>query len=130
MIIIFTCLAFPLQVYAMSPIPSLLPYVFLTLLIMLALFGKESSYFLQWNLKNIIEVEITLFFILVNVSTFWQIYLGYISFNDLLTVYVRYVLPIIFYVYFSRTGSDNELRVIMKTIVILGIRNALYYFTC
>jgi hypothetical protein len=127
MIIIFTCLAFPLQVYAMSPFPSLLPYVFFSLLIMVALFGKESSYLQQWDLQNIIAVEITLFFILVNVSIFLQIYLGYISFKDLLTVYVRYVLPIIFYVYFSRTGSDNELRVIMKTIVILGFINAIYF---
>ena len=127
MIIIFTCLAFPLQVYAMSPFPSLLPYVFFSLLIMLALFGKESSYLQQWDLQNIIEVEITLFFILVNVSTFLQIYLGYISFKDLLTVYVRYVLPILFYVYFSRTGSDNELRAILKTIAILGMINAIYY---
>ena len=127
MIIIFTCFAFPLQVLTMSPLPSLIPYIFFSLLIMLALFGKESSYILQWNLQNIIEVEITLFFILVNVSTFLQLYLGLINFNDLLTVYARYVLPILFYVYFSRTGSDNELQVIMKTIVIIGIINATYY---
>jgi hypothetical protein len=127
MIITFTCLAFPLQVLAMSPLPSLLPYIFLSLLIMLSLFGKDSSYFLQWNFQNIIEVEITLFFILVNVSIFLQIYLGLINFIDVLTAYVRYLLPILFYIYFSRTGSDNELRVIMKTIFILGIINAIYY---
>ena len=127
MIITFTCFAFPLQVLTISPLPSLLPYVVFSLLIMLSLFGKENSYFLQWNLQNKIEILITLFFILVNVSTFLQLYLGLINFNDLLTVYVRYVLPILFYVYFSRTGSDNELRVIMKTIVILGIINGIYY---
>ena len=51
----------------MSPLPSLLPYVFFFINNVVVI-GKESSYL--WNLKNIIEVEITLFFILVNVSTF------------------------------------------------------------
>lgn len=89
MIITFTCLAFPLQVLTMSPLASLLPYVFISLLIMLSLFSKESSYFMQWDLHNIIEVVITLFFTLINMSTLLQLYLGLISFTDLLVVYVK-----------------------------------------
>ena len=126
-IIILTCLAFPLQVIAMSPLPALLPYLFFSLLIMLSLFYKNSFFLQRWDLNNSIEILITLFFVLINVSTFLQLYWGLISPIDVLTVYIMYVFPILFYVYFSRTVSDSELRVIMKTILILGIINALYY---
>jgi len=37
------------------------------------------------------------------------------------------VLPILFYVYFSQTGSDSELKIILKAIYILGFINAIYY---
>ena len=126
-IMIFTCLAFPIQVIYMSPLPSLIPYMFFAVLILFYLFSKSKSYFPQLNSLNQIDVVIATFFILVNLSTLINFLFGLINYADVLTVYVIYVFPILFYVYFSHSGSDSELKIILRAIYILGIINAIYY---
>jgi hypothetical protein len=127
MIIISLCLSFPFQVLVISPLPALIPYILILLLILFSLFSKSKSYLLQWNLRNKIEVVITLYFILISLSTFLQFFWGLIDFYDVLTVYTIYALPILFYVYFARTGSDKELQTILRTMIILGIITGMYY---
>jgi len=111
----------------MSPMPSLIPYIIFVFLILFSLISKENTYLLKWNLKNTIEVVIASFFILLNVNIFIQMWFGMINFIDIFPAYVIFAFPILYYVYFSRTGSDNELQVIINTIAVLGIINAIYY---
>jgi hypothetical protein len=126
-IIIFTCLAFPIQAIYMSPLPSLIPYLLFAILILFSLFSKSKSYLLQWKFNNQTDLIISIFTVLVILSTLIQFLIGLINYTDVLTAYVIYLFPIFFYVYFSRAGGDRELNIILKTIFILGFINATYY---
>ena len=90
---------FPMQVFAMSPLPALIPYVFLFALLML-----RTSLFSRWPKalffpKNI-GLLVFLFSGFVVFHTTWQLWFSLISVSDAIAVIINFLAPILFFYFF------------------------------
>lgn len=130
--IVFLVLSFPLQVYINSPYPAIWPYPLIGLIIIVTLFypldgiSRRIHSVLICKSKNINSmVNIYLFLLLFN--TAWQILYKVIGFYEGVSALVIYLLPIFFYFYFRNLASDQEIRRILKTMVVVGLIVGIYF---
>jgi hypothetical protein len=70
-------------------------------------------------------VLIYVFLLLLN--TAWQTVFGLISFAEAMSALVIYLLPIVFYLYFGRITSEQEIRSVLLAMIIAGIVVGFYF---
>lgn len=115
-------LALPLQVISQSPYPALLPYFFISFILLLNFKKKESDHHLSFNRE---QKKIKLFVFFFIVFVFFH-FIGQLIFNatnlfDLLSTLIIYILPSFFFFYFIRNNNLIALRYILWAIVVAGI---------
>lgn len=121
-------LAFPIQVYAHSPYPSLLPYIVIAIIAATDWMSRPQSVSLSvgsqgGNIKRIIGIYVAL----VLASTAWQTAFGMIDSGTGATALVVYVLPAGLYWYFRRRATDREIRSFLWAMVAAGIIVGLFF---
>ncbi len=122
-IFLTVALAFPLQVYSQSPYPSLIPYV----LIILTLLGRRASASADRPANSNIDLMVTIYMFLVLVNTTWQCIFGVINVDEGINALAVYLLPVIFYWYFSRVASEKEIRSSLRAMFVAGLVVGLYF---
>jgi hypothetical protein len=118
--------SFPIQVMVLNPIPALLPYFFMVLLFSLSLNSSASNSFLLWSPRRPIIFVLSIYLSLVLFQTVWQVFFGFISIYNAISTLVIFLFPVLFFVYF-RTATNQEIRVFLYTISIIGLVVGAYY---
>ena len=110
--------SFPIQVYVRSPLPSLFPYVGMTIIIFLSIFftGNKNIFRKSKNMNTIISVYV----FLVIFHGIWQVLFNYISVYSAISSFVIYLFPLSFYWYFSKYAVEIEIRSVLFAIAICG----------
>lgn len=128
-VIFLLALSFPVQVVFSSPLPALFPYIGITLIIFLTFLppiGKYTGLFWQGaNTRMNLLVGVYLF--LVIFQTGWQAVLGFISIEQGFSAIVIYVLPMVFFLYFTRVATDQEIRSVLLAMAWVGLVVGLYF---
>ena len=119
-------LSFPIQVFTSSPLPSLLPYIFISILFTLSFIYKKNSKINVVNNKNTDQL-ILIYFIFVVFHTTWQTMFAFISIQNGISAIIVYGLPIIFYLYFNKYASDKELHAVLMSIAVAGLISGIYF---
>ena len=110
----------------MTPLPSLIPYLLLTLIFLLH--SKDSNFHKKSFVSNKnINMILKLYILLFIIHTFWKLLFGIISLEILISSIIVYIFPLLFYFYFSKYGTEKELRSVLITISICGIISGLYF---
>ncbi len=122
-------LSFPMQVYANSPYPSLLPYLLIGLIILLNLLsprkGLSNGINFHPNSNINLMVGIYLFLLLLNIT--WQAIFGVINFNEAMSALAIYLLPVVYYWYFRRVASEREIRCILLAVIAAALIVGAYF---
>lgn len=126
---LLTAWSFPLQVYANSPIPSLLPYSLIAIILMVTAFSRKREIshgiFPRWRGNIGIMIRIYVFLVLLN--TGWQAGFGVISPSEATSALVIYLLPIVWYWYFRKLASEAEIRCVIIGIAVAGFVVGAYF---
>jgi hypothetical protein len=116
-------LSFPLQVYAGNPYPSLIPYLLIAIILALTVLchmsGEPNGLSLRHNRNVGIMVAVYFYFVLF--LTTWQTAFGVISSYEGISALVIYLLPVIYYWYFRRIASEQEIRTVLVAMAIAGL---------
>jgi len=117
--------SFPIQVYLLSPLPSLFPYVGMTIIIFLSFFftGKKNIFRNNKNINTIISV----YAFLVIFHGMWQVLFNYLSVYFAISSIVIYIFPVSFYWYFSKYAVEIEIRSVLFVIAICGLLSGIYF---
>lgn len=128
--ILLMVLSFPLQVYAKNPYPSLLPYAVFGVIVTLNSFFPRRTLppaVTQAPRHSSIDQMVSAYVFLVLLNTGWQAALGVISFSETGNALVVYLLPVVFYQYFRRAASENEIRAVLVAMVVAGFVVGAYF---
>jgi len=120
-VIMLIALSFPLQVYFNSPLPSISPYLLLSVILALDLATAAINRLLRWNITQPIDLVITIFVILVLFQTGWQMLLNYVSVDQGISAIVIFIFPVIFFIYFRNAFTENEIRSILFSMALAGL---------
>lgn len=127
--VLLVALSFPIQVYTDSPYPSLLPYLIVSAILLLRSLsprrgtgGKKTA-----SRFSNISAMVTLYLFLLLLDTGWQASLGLISVYETLTALTIYLLPVVWYWYFRRAASENEIRTVLLAIMVAGLAVGTYF---
>jgi hypothetical protein len=118
-------LSFPIQVYTKNPYPALLPYFVIGLIVQLP--RERFSIQVDRRKSGNINVMVGIYMCLVLLNTAWQTVFGVIRFDEGLNAIVVYLLPVVFYWYFCRVASEEEIRWSISAIVVAGLIVGTYF---
>lgn len=118
--------SFPLQVMALSPIPSLWPYLIIILLFLFSFNRYISSDLLIWNMRRPIIFSIFIYILLVLIQTLWQMIFEFISIENGISALVNFLLPVLFFIYF-RAATNKEIRFLLYAMSITGLVVGAYF---
>jgi hypothetical protein len=127
--VLLMALSFPIQVITGSPYPSLLPYVIIGGILVLRSLspGRLNGSGRTGSRFSNISGMVTLYLFLVLLDTGWQASLGVIGFYETLTALTIYLLPVVWYLYFRRSASENEIRTVLLAIMLAGLVAGIYF---
>lgn len=118
-------LGFPIQVYTHSPYPALLPYVLIGLIVSLGM--TRLSYRGPHPRTTGINLMVFIYAASVVIGTDVQIIFNVIQFDEGTSALVVYLLPVIFFWYFSRIASEEEIRWSIWAIAVAGLIGGIYF---
>ena len=128
-VILLLALSFPIQVAFSSPLPALFPYVGITLISFLTLLspaGRHSGLF--WRGANTrMNLLIGVYLFLVLFQTGWQTMFGFITIEQGISAMVTFILPMVFFLYFTRLAADQEIHSVLLAIAWAGFGVGLYF---
>jgi hypothetical protein len=125
--ILLLALAFPMQVYANSPYPSLLPYVVLALIVILRLLFPRSVANRPGPGFTATRVLVRVYVLLVLAMTVAQTVFRVITPNAAMNAVAIYLLPPVFYWYYRRTASAREVRAVFAGIIVASLVVGAYF---
>ena len=125
-VVILLMLSFPIQVVMSSPLPSLFPYIGIMVIFSITVFYGKSNTNIFKNNKKINQL-IIVYVVLVIFHTAWQAVFDFISVGDAMSSIVIFIFPIIFYVYFSKYATKQEIRSVFIAISICGLISGIYF---
>jgi hypothetical protein len=123
-VILFLTLSYPLQVITKSPLPSLIPYVFILMIVIPTILNSKV---IRVHHRSNIGFMVFMYLLLLLLNTCWQFSFGVITYNEALSVLVIYLLPVIFYFYFRKVASEKEIKAILVAIVIAGLIVGIFF---
>lgn len=116
--VIFLSLSFPMQVLMRSPLPALIPYLFLSY----AFLKSPANFFpIKKQSLSVNDFFVLIFIVLVFSNSFWQISLGFITSEQFLSSIVIFLLPFSYYLFFGNKLNSIYLRDFLLGIAIAGI---------
>ena len=122
LIIFLLALSFALQVYFNSPIPALFPYgLFLLVIILQTQSSKRLSVNrISSNQSPAAGQMVGVYLFLFILNTGWQTCFGFVSINEGVSVFVIFFMPVLWYWYFLKIGSEREIRSILWGLFFAG----------
>jgi len=123
--VLLLALSFPLQVYTHSPFPSLLPYLFMGLIVQFPRTRRSIPLDRTENSNVNFMVNTYVFIVLLNAA--WQTLSGFIGFGEGISAVVVYILPVVFYWYFLRVASEEEICWSLFAMVVAGVIVGIYF---
>ena len=124
--IVLLVLSFPIQVIMQSKWPALSPYILLVFVVLLTR-GKYFVVSRTWHRFKKIELIIFVFVCLVVFHALLQLFLGVMSLQGVMTSVFIFVVPVIFYWYFSQHASDKEIKYSIYAILIASLISGLFF---
>lgn len=128
-VILLLALSFPIQVAFSSPLPALFPYVGITLIGFLTLLSpvaRRSGLF--WRGANTrMNLLIGVYLFLVLFQTGWQTMFGFITIEQGISAMVTFILPMVFFLYFTRLAADQEIQSVLLAIAWAGLCIGFYF---
>ncbi|HDY87946.1 MAG TPA: hypothetical protein ENH82_07525, partial [bacterium] len=127
--ILLLVFSFPMQVYANNPYPSLLPYLLIGLIVMLSFFFPRKHCFSDINPRKnrSINFMVGIYLFLLLLNTEWQTLFGIINPYEGISALVIYLLPVVFYWYFRKIASEQEIRSVLLAIFVAGLIVGVYF---
>jgi len=126
LVIIFLMFSFPLQVITMSPLPALIPYLFV--LLILAINTLDSNIYHRPLLSNKnIKIILIAYSFLFCIHAIWKMIFNFITLEGLVSSIINYIFPLVFYFYFSKYATRKELQSIFIAIIICSIISGFYF---
>jgi hypothetical protein len=124
--IVFLVFSFPIQVYTKSVLPSLIPY-FLILILFISRFinNKTASIFNDRFSK--INMSIYLYLLFFSSKILFDFLYFNSSFELLLSNTVIYLLPTVFYFYFSGVKNEGEINSTLYSIIFASFLSGIFY---
>jgi hypothetical protein len=121
--VLATALSFPLQVYANSPYPSLVPYFFIFIVLLLHFALAQKIVFVRAGRASsrFLFPLTCVYALFVVFTTVGQLAVGSVSIVTAGTAFFIYLLPTIWYWYFRNFGSETEMRAVLLAIVSSGV---------
>jgi hypothetical protein len=116
--LVFLIFSFPLQVIFGSPLLSLLSSLVMTTLLV------KKYKLVIYKLSNVsggVKLYICLFIILVIFHGIWQYLFGYLNVEGLLTSYVTFLLPFLYFYYYALEVDDNDVLVTLRCLAYIGL---------
>lgn len=128
-VMLFSALSFPMQVYADSPYPSLLPYIIIALIGVLPFSSsmRGAAGGMKFRRKVSVSLMTYIYVVIIFLNTSWQIIFELISLDEGATVIVVYLLPCVFFFYFRKTASEKEIRYVLLGMVVAGLIVGIYF---
>jgi hypothetical protein len=122
---ILLAMAFPLQVFADSPFPSLIPYLILIFVMLSASFSnnKKISTFKSRN----IDVMVALYLFIFTFNSIIQLFIFNISYQEVIASIVNYVAPVIFYYFFRTYAEESGIKYFLIGVAIAGAITGGYF---
>lgn len=121
--------AFPLQVFAGSPLPSLLPYCLFTVIVVLSQVKTSPTLTIahptQRNRR--INQMVCFYVIFLILHTVWHIVSASIDLAEAASILIVYLLPVSFYWYFRSLASEQEIRLVLFAVVVAGLVVGIYF---
>ncbi|MEI6066088.1 MAG: hypothetical protein WCP96_02015 [Methylococcaceae bacterium] len=126
---VFSALSFPIQVYTKSPYPSLIPYILIALIIVLTLSKprRNKVSITKYHRRRNIGLMVNVYLFLLVFNTWWQILFGEITITQGVSAFIVYLLPVVFYFYFRKTASEQEIRSVFLGIVVAGLISGIFF---
>ena len=125
-VVLLLSFSFPIQVIMFSPLPSIFPYIGFIFIILITAFYNNKKIYTSGNTRKI-NLMISVYVTLVIFHGTWQSIFNFISFNAAISSIIIYVFPLLFYFYFSRYASEQEIRTVIATIAISGLISGIYF---
>jgi len=127
--ILLLALSFPLQVYSGNPYPSLLPYLVIGVIILVASLAPKNDSLRDVTVRrnHNIALMVGVYVFLIFLNTGWQAAFGVISASEAMTALVIYLLPVVFYLHFRRAAQEEEIRWVLLAIVVAGLIVGAYF---
>jgi hypothetical protein len=123
--VVLLALSFPIQVLTQSPYPSLLPYLLIGLIVLLPKTRRAIPLDRRENSSMNLMVNTYVFIVVLNAA--WQTLFGVIRFDEGISAVVVYILPVVFYWYFLRVASEEEVRWSLSAMVVAGVIVGIYF---
>ena len=126
---VLIAMSFPLQVYAGSPMPSLLPYGVIALLLLIQwMYGPARSAGTPAATRSTTTgILVGVYVTAVVVVTAWQGAFGLIDAGSAASALIVFALPVSVYWYFRRRASTSEIRAFMIGIAVAGVIAGLFF---
>jgi hypothetical protein len=125
-VVLLLSFSFPIQVIMFSPLPSIFPYIGFIFIILITAFYNNKKIYTSGNTRKI-NLMISVYVTLVIFHGTWQSIFNFITFNAAISSIIIYVFPVLFYFYFSRYASEQEIRTVIATIAISGLISGIYF---
>ncbi len=127
--VVTSALSFPIQVYANNPYPSMIPYAIILIIVILTFInpGRSSGSDIKYPRRKNIGAMINAYIFLVLFNTGWQTAFFVIPLEQGLAALAVYLLPVVFYFYFRRSASGQEIKVVLVGIVVAGLIVGAYF---
>ncbi len=127
--LLLVTLSFPMQVYAKSPFPAILPYLLVGLIACMTLLSGRNSFSIGRvvNRNRNIDLMVRIYIFLLFLNTAWQTSFGVISINEAGSALVVYLLPLSFYWYFRSVATEGEIHWVLVAMVVSGLIVGVYF---
>jgi hypothetical protein len=125
--VLLLAFAFPFQVLASSPFPSLLPYAVLGLAFVIRIRAEYREFSgIAIKRLTLVDLWVCLYGFLLLVHLGYNLAIGSVGLTELGSVLVNYFIPLLFYWYFRLFPNEEILRSVMIGIVIASVIIAIY----
>lgn len=127
--VLLMILSFPLQVYSRSPYPSLIPYLLISVVLLLSVRpANQASRTMDAPPRSSnIQLLVSIYLFLVAINTTWQVAFEIIAPIEGINALVVYLLPAVCYWYFRRTASENEIKFVFAAMATGGLVVGAYF---
>lgn len=127
--VLLMAVSFPLQVYTNSPYPSLLPYVVIGLIGLLNVVSSKPHQRHDTRIRRHgnIDLMVRTYVFLALMNTTLQAVVGVIDLDQMLSALSVFLLPVVWYSYFSRNATEGEIRSVLAAMVVAGLIVGIYF---
>lgn len=124
--VLFLVIAFPIQVYTASPLPSLIPYLIIFLLYGIIIVCTKK---IPINIRPLTKMNLFVIFYVIYflINIFFEFINQKFALEKLVTNIILYILPVFFFFYFRKKASEIEIKWVFYGIITASIFCGIFF---